>query len=603
MENLIPPLPSPQMPVLPGKKSLIIKIILMAVIVMFLGGSAVFGYFFYQKQQQKVKNATTENRQISIATDPDNSFIPPTSTPGNAPASTPSSAENTFSCKNPGPVMASRSGLVLWQNGQYAGELTLFAANASSPDYTEGVGYVDDSSVIVGHFISGKYQDSDLLITTISVQYDWPGGDLPQFMYIVRQGNKYTILGKYSDSLPSDIKGKVSFTIDKDFDLPDLDMPAILHFANPKADLSLANSLGAFRNRLIDFCADGLIKVFTDPVVGDVYTDPADTQNQIFTHGFYVKAPDGTKATYELEVSFVGADHIPLVSWANGQKNNQDYSYQFIGGCGASRFLDVQDVTPQDLTQIGTTSDGQLIYGYKDSNASELKTMYDEIYIPDDQAKPPYSAFVGEHPIFFWQDPFGQFVRFKIMKYQPLAECAKPVIYLYPQQQEEVNVQLAPVGGFTYTEPAYQNGWNVLANPNGQLINLSNNKVYPYLFWEGRGGMYQSPNKGFVVAQKNVHQFLTDKLHQLGLNDKETADFQEYWEPKMQGSPYYFVSFYGNTVMDQLAPLSVTPKPDTVIRILMDYKPLQQPITVDGFNIHTPVRKGFTVVEWGGVLK
>ena len=55
--------------------------------------------------------------------------------------------------------------------------------------------------------------------------------------------------------------------------------------------------------------------------------------------------------------------------------------------------------------------------------------------------------------------------------------------------------------------------------------------------------------------------------------------------------------------VDDLAPLSISPKPDTVIRILMDFMPLQRPILVEGFNIRTPVRKGFTVVEWGGVLR
>jgi hypothetical protein len=115
--------------------------------------------------------------------------------------------------------------------------------------------------------------------------------------------------------------------------------------------------------------------------------------------------------------------------------------------------------------------------------------------------------------------------------------------------------------------------------------------------------MYETPDKGFVVAQNEVHKFLLGKLKQLGLNDKETADFMEYWEPKMQGSPYYFVTFMGNQAMEELAPLEITPKPDTVIRILMDFVPLEKPIKVEGFNIRTPERKGFTVVEWGGVRR
>ena len=143
----------------------------------------------------------------------------------------------------------------------------------------------------------------------------------------------------------------------------------------------------------------------------------------------------------------------------------------------------------------------------------------------------------------------------------------------------------------------------MIADPSGVLVNVSDGKSYPYLFWEGRGGMYQEPTKGFVVAENEVHSFLQEKLALLGLNAKESADFEEFWEPRMKGAPYYFISFLGNSVMDQLAPLSITPAPDTVIRVLMDFRPLQAPVASTGYHMKTPVRRGFTVVEWGGVLR
>ena len=154
-----------------------------------------------------------------------------------------------------------------------------------------------------------------------------------------------------------------------------------------------------------------------------------------------------------------------------------------------------------------------------------------------------------------------------------------------------------------YKRRLYNNGWQVTADPNGQLTERDTGKTYPYLFWEGRGGIYTSPNKGSVVAQANIHSFLVGTLAKLGLNAKETADFIEFWEPRMQGSPYYAISFSGNRVMDELAPLVVSPKPDTVIRILMDFRPLQSIINIEPQVYKTPIRKGFTVVEWGGVLR
>jgi hypothetical protein len=418
------------------------------------------------------------------------------------------------------------------------------------------------------------------------------------------------VLDKYSNQLPNatDTKSLVSISEDKNFDLPDLDFPQTLHSQNPAADFTLAANLGFYKNGTQVFCADYYRKAFTDPAVGDVYTD-AGTQS-VGTgpyayspkFGFYVKAPTGMQETYQLNVGFTGKDNVPLVVWNGGKQNSEQYSYQAIGGCGASSFLDVKDVKMADLALAGTTSGGQPVYIYKDSHSTELQSMYDEIYTPDGQTKPSYDAFIAGNPIFFWQGPFGQFVRFKISKYQPLAECAKPVIYLYPTQSEKISVKLNPLGGFTYSEPAYNSGWNVIADPQSNITNLADGKIYPYLFWEGRGGMYQTPDRGFVIKQTEVHGFLQTKLRELGLNNKESADFMQFWEPKMQGAPYYFVTFMGNNIMDELAPLSVSPKPDTVIRILMDFKPLNQPISVEGYSIRTPARKGFTVVEWGGVL-
>jgi hypothetical protein len=255
-----------------------------------------------------------------------------------------------------------------------------------------------------------------------------------------------------------------------------------------------------------------------------------------------------------------------------------------------------------DLVVSGTTNSGDNVYEFKDKNNATLKDIYDNQYQTyDGTAKVSYNQFVTSHPLFFWVDSFDRLIKFVNNDFQPQVECGKPVIYLYPTQTEKVKVTIKPTGGFTYTEPVYLNGWNVTATPSGQLTNADGN-TYPYLFWEGRSGdIYQMPDRGFVVAQKDLHSFLNDKLSKLGLNAQETKDFEEYWEPYMQDKPYYFVTFMGNQFMDGIAPLTVTPKPDTVIRILMDFKGLNKPITVQGYDIKTPQRNGFTVVEWGGV--
>ena len=128
---------------------------------------------------------------------------------------------------------------------------------------------------------------------------------------------------------------------------------------------------------------------------------------------------------------------------------------------------------------------------------------------------------------------------------------------------------------------------------------------YPYLFWEGRGSSLAgpAPREGFVVARDSVHSFLETSLAKLGLNEKERGDFEEFWEPRMTFAPYYKVQFFGNRVMNEIAPLIITPRPDTVIRILMDYTPLAHPVQIEPQTLVAPVRDGFTVIEWGGVLR
>jgi hypothetical protein len=87
------------------------------------------------------------------------------------------------------------------------------------------------------------------------------------------------------------------------------------------------------------------------------------------------------------------------------------------------------------------------------------------------------------------------------------------------------------------------------------------------------------------------------------LNAVETKDFIEFWEPRMQGSPYYKVSFHGTQTMNELAPLTITPTPDTVIRVLMDFRPLAKKISIPEQRLGHIPRNGFTVLEWGGVLR
>lgn len=182
------------------------------------------------------------------------------------------------------------------------------------------------------------------------------------------------------------------------------------------------------------------------------------------------------------------------------------------------------------------------------------------------------------------------------------AEMGKPVIYLYPQETTQVSVNVVPTNGISVSEPAIGRGWNVIANPSGQLFNLADSKSYPYLFWEGFAANFRTPTEGFVVAKADVKKLFEEKLAILGMNAKETADFEEYWLPKLSEKPYYFITFIPQVEFEKYAPLTVSPKPDSVIRVFFDYKGLDKKTSVVEQKLTRVTRSGFAVVEWGGRL-
>jgi hypothetical protein len=109
-------------------------------------------------------------------------------------------------------------------------------------------------------------------------------------------------------------------------------------------------------------------------------------------------------------------------------------------------------------------------------------------------------------------------------------------------------------------------------------------------------------NYGVVVAQKDLISTLKSQLKSLGLNSKESADFLDFWTNKLPVTPYIRLTWLGTKEMNQLAPLSVVPSPDTTIRIFLDFAGLNQPVKLIPQKLTSSPRFGFTLVEWGGLL-
>ncbi|MCA9391969.1 hypothetical protein KC614_02065 [candidate division WWE3 bacterium] len=182
--------------------------------------------------------------------------------------------------------------------------------------------------------------------------------------------------------------------------------------------------------------------------------------------------------------------------------------------------------------------------------------------------------------------------------------AAKPVIYLYPEHTQTIDVKLDFDGKIIADYPSYDEvtkGWTVNAYPDGTLENQADGKEYSYLFWEGEVSQQVDwdLSTGFVVKGDDTRAFLQKKLSDIGLTPREYNEFIVYWYPLMKDNAYNFIHFAGEQYTD-LAKLTISPTPDAVLRVFMVYQPLDEKIDVEPQTFKNFQREGFTVVEWGG---
>lgn len=183
------------------------------------------------------------------------------------------------------------------------------------------------------------------------------------------------------------------------------------------------------------------------------------------------------------------------------------------------------------------------------------------------------------------------------------AHC-KPAIYLYPKKAMSVSVKVHTKGELIYTDPIYPaGGWKVFAYPDGRVLSFG--KTYPYLYYESRvpDTLVQKPNEGYVIAYNQLSEKFSSLLPQLGLSEKQTSDFSAYWMKVLPKAPYYFVGIFSQANLDTFEPLEITPKEDTLIRVRLYFQALTEKTSVPEPTILTPRWNGFTVVEWGGMIK
>ena len=184
-----------------------------------------------------------------------------------------------------------------------------------------------------------------------------------------------------------------------------------------------------------------------------------------------------------------------------------------------------------------------------------------------------------------------------------LGAWCKPADYFYPKEKTDIHFDVKPQGPFTYTLPKYQTGgWDFTAFPDGNVVYQGEN--YPYIYWDAAipNNLINIPQKGYSVKYGDLGNFLNTLLPKLGLNQNETKGFEDYWTNYLPQSKYYFVGVIPQAQVENLAPLTISPAPDSLLRVTLYFKPLDAMTNVAAPQIDTFTRKGFTVVEWGAIF-
>jgi len=177
----------------------------------------------------------------------------------------------------------------------------------------------------------------------------------------------------------------------------------------------------------------------------------------------------------------------------------------------------------------------------------------------------------------------------------------KPNIYLYPEETIEVDVNIVfPHGGRLRTSiPEYGDGWHITVEPSGII-----DGQYDCLFYESLQPDYGQYEAGWVVAQDQLEGFFRNNMALTGFNQKEIDDFIEYWIPRLTEYPYYAIYPQYNDELEEMIKLEFSEQPTNLIRLIYSVRGLETGnLTLDEAVIPAFNRDGFTVAEWGVILK
>ena len=178
-------------------------------------------------------------------------------------------------------------------------------------------------------------------------------------------------------------------------------------------------------------------------------------------------------------------------------------------------------------------------------------------------------------------------------------DILKPNIYIYSDEPVWLTVAFDRPELLTVSIPEYKEGWTVRTEKDGKLTGYS--EEYDFLFYESRSqvGWFQT-EEGFLLTADNRAEQMEAILDLYGFNEKEKADFIEFWDEKLDADTTYAAYPQDTACLDEVMPVRFSEEPDHVFRLWFGFEECE--IAPSLPEIEEIERDGLTVVEWGGYL-
>lgn len=449
---------------------------------------------------------------------------------------------------------------------------------------------------------------------------DGPGS---QVALIKKSGESFTLLQQHSPDVfgmaGTEYSGKyigpklaAAAKIDATSQYSDITPPASVTIKNQVFKLPKYGALGrGYITTSQPVSSDNLLYSFaSDDKAGKLYETVLREDPNYRVSYFTLVTKDHVLHEYSIDSELFLAG-TPTITWTEGNKKNTVAYRSAVGGCGFNDANEIaKNIDESMLEVIGTGPKGQKVYIIKDVNHPLFVKHYNEYkevaayneQLAADEKNMNLAEFKKRAGFYLAQDAQGRWIVMSNEKYIPGGGCAKPVVYLYPALTTLVNVSVG--ADVTLSDPYYPvGGWKgVLAQPNGKLTYKG--ASYDSLFWEGYGkGAYPNIVSGYFVKRSGAEAAIRSDLAKQGLNTQEINDFWEFWQSKLPNKEYVRITWISKQQLERLAPLYVSPAPDTMIRVFLDMEGADAPYPLAKQIFMTPNRNGFTVVEWGGLAR